>query len=179
MARRGGLGWPLFVLLLVMPILEIFVIILVGQRIGGWRTFGLLVITSLVGAWLVRREWRTAWRSLRSALQSGKMPARELTDAALVLIGGTMLLAPGFVSDVIGLIMILPFTRPLMRPLLQAAVARRLLAGPSFVTSTAQQTHPRSVHGAQGPHGPQPGSTPPPRRSAASDDVIEGEIVDD
>lgn len=167
---RGKIGWILFLMLLVIPVIEVIVIIQVGRTIGGWQTFGLLVLWSLIGAWLVKSQWRTAWRALRTALQTGRMPARELTDAALILIGGTLLLAPGFLTDIMGLFLILPFTRPLARPLLQAAVARRLLDG-TMVGGTTVSTGPTGTPGA----GPMAG----PRRRPAQDDVIEGEIVDD
>lgn len=166
---RGRIGWALFLLLLVVPILEVIVIIMVGRTIGGWQTFGLLVLWSFIGAVLVKSQWRTAWRALRTALQTGRMPARELTDTALVLVGGTLLLAPGFITDVAGLLLILPFTRPLTRPLLQAAVARRLLADGPFAAPFPAGPPSERPH-----HGPDRSG-----RGKASDDVIEGEIVDD
>jgi UPF0716 protein FxsA len=132
MARRGRrVLTTLALALLVVPIAEVLVIIAVGRAIGGWPTFGLLVIESALGAWLVRREGARAWGALRGALSSGRMPAGELADAALVLIGGTLLLTPGFVTDVAGFFFVLPLTRPIARRLLARIVERRLLgAGP-------------------------------------------------
>jgi UPF0716 protein FxsA len=118
-----------FVLLLVVPVLEIAVIVAVGRIIGGWQTLLLLVLESLLGAWLVRREGARAWSALTTALNTGRMPSRELADAALVLVGGTLLLTPGFVTDVVGFFLILPMTRPLARGVLEKVVARRLLGG--------------------------------------------------
>ncbi|KRE63182.1 hypothetical protein ASG78_07635, partial [Nostocoides sp. Soil756] len=120
------LRW-VFVALLVVPLLEVLVIIAVGRAIGGWPTFLLLLLESLLGAWIVRREGARTWSALRDALRSGRMPSRQLADAALVLVGGTLLLAPGFVTDAVGLFLILPATRPLTRRWLEALVARRLL----------------------------------------------------
>jgi UPF0716 protein FxsA len=117
----------LAVALLVVPILEIAVIVEVGRAIGGWPTFILLVLESALGAWLVRREGGRAWRALRQALTTGRMPAGELADAALVLVGGTLLLTPGFVTDVAGFFFVLPVTRPVARRLLTGLVERRLL----------------------------------------------------
>ncbi len=128
-SRRRLWPWVLVLFMVVLPIAEIALIIAIGQAIGGWQTFLLILLWSMVGAWLVRREWSTAWRGLREALRSGAMPARELADAALVLVGGTLLLLPGFITDVLGLLFILPFTRPVARRLLQALVARRLMGG--------------------------------------------------
>jgi UPF0716 protein FxsA len=118
-----------FLLLLVVPVLEIAVIVAVGQVIGGWQTLLLLVLESLLGAWLVRREGARAWSALTTALNTGRMPSRELADGALVLVGGTLLLTPGFLTDIVGFFFILPFTRPLARGVLERAVARRLLGG--------------------------------------------------
>ena len=171
-ARRGRIGWAMFLFFLVMPVIEVIVIIMVGRRIGGWQTLGLLVLWSVVGAWLVKRQWRTAWRGLRTALQTGKMPARELTDAALVLIGGALLFLPGFVTDVLGLLLVLPFTRPLARPLLQAAVARRVLAGSGVAMQATEPTY-----GSRPPHQQQDGRAE--AGNAAGEEIIEGEIVDD
>ncbi len=163
---RGRLGWLLFLLLLVVPIVEITVLIVVGKAIGGWQTFGLLLVWSLLGAWIVKREWRSAWRGLRTALQTGRMPTRELSDAALVLIGGTLLLTPGFVTDFFGLLLILPFTRPLFRGLLQAVIARRVITSSGFA----------GPMGAMGGMAPMGGAA---RRPRTSDDIVEGEIVDE
>jgi len=128
--QRGGRLVPvLVVLLVVVPILEVSVLIAVGRAIGGWQTLALLLVESLLGAWLVRREGARAWAALATALRTGRMPSRELTDAALVLVGGTLLLTPGFVTDVVGFAFVLPFTRPLARGLLVHLVERRLLAG--------------------------------------------------
>ena len=120
---------PLLVAVFVgVPLLEIFVLIQVGQVIGPWWTILLLVADSVLGAWLVRREGARAWRALTTALQSGRMPARELVDGALILVGGTLMLTPGFVTDIFGFLAILPFTRPAARRLLTGVVSRRLLA---------------------------------------------------
>jgi UPF0716 protein FxsA len=118
-----------FVLLLVVPVLEIAAIVAVGRVIGGWQTLALLLVESALGAWLVRREGARAWAALRTALNTGQMPSRQLADAALVLVGGTLLLTPGFLTDIVGFFFILPFTRPVARTLLEAAVAKRLLGG--------------------------------------------------
>ena len=124
--HRTRWGWVVFLALLVVPVAEIAVIIAVGKVIGGWQTIALLLVESAVGAYLVKREGRRSWRALTGALNSGQMPGRELADAALVLIGGTLLLTPGFLTDVAGFFFILPFTRPITRRWLQGVVERRL-----------------------------------------------------
>src|SRR5687767_5494170 len=93
--------------LLVLPILEIYVIIQVGQVIGAGPTIVLLIAESALGAWIVKREGRRAWEALNSSFSTGRLPTRELSDAALVLVGGTLLLTPGFVTDVFGFFFVL------------------------------------------------------------------------
>ncbi|MFG3438764.1 FxsA family protein [Nonomuraea sp. NPDC047897] len=107
----------LFLAFLVVPVLEIWLLIQVGQVIGGWTTVAVLIAVSMLGAWLVRREGRRAWRALQESLQTGRMPDRELADAGIILVGGTLLLTPGFLSDVVGMACLLPVTRPAMRRL--------------------------------------------------------------
>lgn len=131
--------------LLVVPVVEVLVIIAVGRAIGGWPTFGLLVLESSLGAWLVRREGSRAWAGLRSALSTGRMPAGELADAALVLIGGTLLLAPGFVTDVVGLFFVLPLTRPAARRILARAVERRLVGARPWAYRGRERAEPGEV----------------------------------
>ncbi|MBP6523964.1 MAG: FxsA family protein [Dermatophilaceae bacterium] len=141
---------------MIIPIVEIAAIIAVGRVIGGWPTLALLVLESMLGAWIVKREGARTWAALQEALTTGQMPSRQLADAALVLIGGTLLLTPGFVTDIVGFFFILPLTRPITRAWLQAVVAGRLL-GPS----------------GEWPGGPGPSATPRSGRP----DVVEGEVV--
>ena len=157
------LRW-VFLALLVVPMVEIAVIIAVGRTIGGWPTFILLLLESLLGAVIDRREGGRSWVALRDALRSGRMPSRQLADAALVLVGGTLLLTPGFVTDAVGFFVILPFTRPITRRWLEAAVARRLL-GP--------------LGDWPGTPGPGGGAGPSPGQGGGPPDVIQGEVVDD
>ncbi|MEO7448678.1 MAG: FxsA family protein [Humibacillus sp.] len=155
--------------LLLVPILEISVLVAVGHAIGGWPTFLLLLVTSLLGAWLIRREGGRAWRALNQALRDGRMPARELADGVVVLVGGTLLLAPGFVTDVIGLLLVLPFTRTVARGLLQAVLTRHLVARIDL------SSVPGVAGGASWEAQPPSGS----RRSESSDEVVQGEIIDE
>ena len=119
--------WPVLGLLfLITPILEIYVIIQVGQAIGGWQTLVLLLIESALGAWIVKGEGRRTWDALRGAVTSGRLPGRELADAALVLVGGTLLLTPGFVTDIVGFACVLPFSRPAIRRLVTRLILRQI-----------------------------------------------------
>lgn len=174
--RRRRWPWVFVLLLLVVPTLEIAVIIAVGRAIGPWPTLALLILESALGAWLVKREGARTWAALATALNSGRMPSRQLADAALVLVGGTLLLTPGFLTDLVGFFFILPFTRPLARALLETVVTRRLLSATIVTTAFPRPSDSGAAPGS-GPGRPD-GYAGPPRRSAAADDVIEGEIVD-
>ena len=113
--------------LLLVPVVEISLLIAVGHLIGVWPTIALVLVETFLGAYLVKREGLHARTALRTAVNSGQMPAQQLTDAALVLVGGVLLLLPGFLTDLVGLVFLLPFTRPVTRRWLQAMVERQLL----------------------------------------------------
>ncbi|KAB8187158.1 FxsA family protein [Microbispora catharanthi] len=166
----------LFLGFLLVPILEIWILIRVGSAIGGWETVALLIADSILGAWLVRREGRRAWAALRTAIESGRMPDRELTDGALIVAGGALLLAPGFLTDVFGFFMILPFTRPIARRWLSWFLGRRVrsLAARSpyapLFERTAGFDEGAGFGGAGGFGGP---------AGANRGRVVHGEVIDD
>ena len=108
----------LLVLFIVVPIIEIYVIIQVGQAIGALPTIALLIADSIAGSLLMRSQGRTAWRRFQAALAEGRMPGREVLDGVLVIFGGAFLLTPGFCTDVIGALLLLPPTRAIFRRLL-------------------------------------------------------------
>jgi len=153
--RQRRPRWLTFVLvgLVLAPVIEIAVLVMVGKTIGVGYTLLALILLTLLGTWLLRREGSRTWRALREASRSGRMPSREVADGALVLIGGAFLLLPGFVSDVIGLFFVLPFTRVFARRVLEAFVASRVLVRVPF----------------PGGGGPAPGTQ----------GTIRGEVVDD
>jgi UPF0716 protein FxsA len=119
----------LVLLFIVVPIIELFVIIQVGEAIGVLPTIALLIADSILGSMLMRSQGRLAWARFNAALTEGRMPHREVADGALIIFGGALLLTPGFVTDVLGIILLLPPTRALVRNLL----TRRLL--PRIVVS--------------------------------------------
>jgi UPF0716 protein FxsA len=118
----------LLFLFIVVPIAELFVIIQVGQAIGVWWTVAILVADAVLGTVLTRTQGRSAWRRLNGALQAGRIPAREVLDGALVLGGGAFLLAPGFITDIVGIVLLLPPTRAFVRALLVRRFADRMIA---------------------------------------------------
>lgn len=105
----------LLLLFIVVPIIELFVIVQVADGLGVLPTIALLLTISLLGAWLVRREGTSIIPRIREALFSGRMPSNEIADGALIMLGGAFLLTPGFVTDAIGLSLMIPPTRALYR----------------------------------------------------------------
>ena len=118
----------LVVLFIVVPIAELYVLIQIGQAIGILPTIALLILDSILGAALMRSQGRAAWMRFNRALAEGRVPGREVIDGALVIFGGALLLTPGFLSDILGLILLLPPTRALVRTVLCARFAGRIVA---------------------------------------------------
>ena len=116
----------LVVALVVVPLVEIYVLVQVGQVIGPLPTIALLLVMSVIGAWLLRREGARTWRAFTTAVQSGRVPAKEVADGALVILGGALLLTPGFATDLFGLACVLPPSRAVLRRLVTGLVTRRL-----------------------------------------------------
>lgn len=124
-ARRRGWTLALFTVFVVVPILEVWLLVLVGRQIGVLPTVGLLLLSAAVGTWLSKREGVRAWRRLQEAIGRGGVPTHELTDGALVLAGGLLLTLPGFATDLLGLACLVPATRALPRRALLAALDAR------------------------------------------------------
>jgi UPF0716 protein FxsA len=151
---------PLLLLLfIVVPIAELAVIIQVGQEIGVLWTVAILVADSILGSLLMRSQGRAAWRRFNEVLQAGRPPAREVLDGVLVIFGGALLLTPGFLTDILGIVLLIPPTRALVRAVLVRRFAARMIAS--------------ATRGRTGP-GPGPGR---PRADGRPGDV-EGTAVD-
>jgi UPF0716 protein FxsA len=105
----------LAVLFLVVPLVELFVLIQVGQVIGVWNTIGLLIVMSILGGWLMKREGLGVIRRIRASLDAGRVPGTELVDGFLILLGGALMLTPGFVSDALGMLLLVPPVRAVVR----------------------------------------------------------------
>jgi UPF0716 protein FxsA len=122
-------GWPLFlliVLLVAIPIFEVWLLIMVGQQLGLLPTVLILIGEAILGALLMRHEGARAWKALNDAFTQGKVPTGELADAALILVGGVLLMLPGFLTDVLGFVFLLRWTRPIARKIIAFFVARRV-----------------------------------------------------
>ena len=155
----------LLILFIALPIAEIYVIIQVGQWIGILPTLALLIVDGFVGAALARSQGRAAWERFNRALGEGRVPARETFDGAMIILGGALLLAPGFITDVVGFALLFPPTRALMR----ATIAR--LARRRMTLSWTVAGRPADLGGQpRGRPGPPPGYGPRRRQSGRSYD---------
>lgn len=168
--RRGRLQPTRLALLglVLLVLLEVLAVRFVGGLLGALPTLLLLMALSALGLVVISRGGSRAWRALGQALQQGRMPARELADGIVVLVGGLLLVVPGFITALTGLLLVLPLTRPIARTLLEAGIAKRI------VLTTGFPGGPAVTDRQAGPSG-QTGQT----RSTASDEVVEGEIIDD
>jgi len=117
---------PIIVLLIVWPLAELFVAILVANVIGVPLTVLALIAGWPLGAWLMRAEGRAAWRRLAGAVAAGRPPGGEVVDGALILAGGALLIIPGFITDVVGLVLLAP-TRALVRASIERNVRGRMV----------------------------------------------------
>jgi len=165
-------GWPmalLLVLLVTLPTLEVWLLLQVGHRIGIWPTLAILVVEALVGGWLIRREGHRTWQALVSAFRTGRLPTGELADAALVLVGGVLLLLPGFLTDIVGFLFLLPLTRPLPRAAAAFFIARRV--NRSGLATGQPPGRVGEVIPGEAVADPAPGPSTDPR-------VISGEVAD-
>ena len=117
-SRRLEMMFFLLILLfLAVPLAEILVIVEVAQRTGIIETIALLLIVSILGAWLVKSEGMGVIRKIQFQLIQGQIPNKELLDGGLILIAGVLMLTPGFITDVVGLLLLFPLTRPIIRRL--------------------------------------------------------------
>jgi UPF0716 protein FxsA len=142
----------LVALFILVPIAELAVIIQVGQAIGVWWTIAILIADSVLGSLLMRSQGRASWRRFNEAIRGGRVPAREVADGVLVIFGGALLLTPGFLSDIVGLLFLLPPTR---------AVIRRVVLRQAMKRITVSMT-----------------MSAPPRNGGARGDDLEGSAVD-
>jgi UPF0716 protein FxsA len=114
---------PLFI---IIPLVELAVLIQIGKWLGVWDTIWLCIITAILGAFLVKLEGLRVWLKLQVELMQGRMPTNQLIDGVLILVGGIMLLTPGVITDLIGLTLLLPFTRSLYRTWLKRKFEKKI-----------------------------------------------------
>lgn len=151
----------LFLAFIAVPMLEMWILIEVGRVIGGLPTIGLVALTAIIGASMLKRQGLATLTRAQQRMESGQVPATELIEGLLLAVGGALLLTPGFVTDVIGFCCLIPATR---QALAQVVIRRGIVqqASPQGFYQAGPGARPRS-----GPSGYDPDS-----------DIIEGEVVD-
>ena len=175
----------LLVIFILVPIAELYVIIKVGEAIGLVPTLLLLLLDAVLGSMLLRHQGRAAWIRFNRALAEGRLPHKEVFDGVLVIMGGALLLTPGFLTDILGLIFLIPPTRALVRRISGRFVLRRLALGETVWSFRTGRRPPGPRPAPGGPSGsrPQPGPENPfsweeppvpPRRTGSRPDDIEG-----
>jgi UPF0716 protein FxsA len=142
----------LIAIFVIVPLAELYVIFkVVGPALGPALTIALLAADSLAGAWLMKSQGRTVWRRFNETLAAGRIPHREIVDGVLIIFGGAFLITPGFITDILGFLLLIPPTRSLFRRSLQrrlevravGSVGRRYQRGPGdYVDGTATEHEP-------------------------------------
>jgi UPF0716 protein FxsA len=142
----------LIVLFIVVPIAELYVIVQIGELIGLWPTLALLLADALLGSLLLRHQGRGAWRRFNEAIAQRRFPGKEVADGLLIAIGGTLLLTPGFLTDIVGAVFLIPPTRALVRRLMRGWATRRFVivrapAGDAHRAASGPQSWPSGSSG--------------------------------
>lgn len=136
----------LFLLFVLVPALELFLLIKIGAIIGAGNTFILILVTGAIGSYMAKTQGLSTWKNLNSKMSSGQMPGKELIDGAIILVAGALLLTPGVLTDVVGFLGLIPLTRGLLRGTL-LSFAKRIPSvnvgmrfGSTFSQSTESET---------------------------------------
>ena len=169
----------IFFLFVAVPIIEIFVLIKVGSSIGALATIGIVILTAIIGTWMLRAQGLSTLNKARLRLSGGQIPAFELMEGMALGVGGALLLTPGFVTDTIGFFCLIPFTR---RLLINALSKRVSIGAGGFTTGSSQNHGSSSQYGSgttgSGTAGSTTGtSSTGTRQSKIDGDVIEGEYT--
>lgn len=115
--------------IIAMPVVEIIVLLLSGNLIGFWPTLFLIVATGLIGAYLAKRQGMETWKKAQEQIRYGMMPGNEIIDGICIFIGAALLLSPGLISDIMGLILVFPPTRNLLKPMVIRFIMNRMNKG--------------------------------------------------
>jgi UPF0716 protein FxsA len=163
------LPWAGLVLLLLAAV-EIAIFIVVGKAIGvGW-TILLILATSLVGGWALKQLGPRSWRALQADVREGRPPGNAAAEGLLALVGGILLVIPGFLTDLVGAVLLIPLVRRGIRGVVSSRVTTRM---PPEVANTL--FGPRRVRARAGSN---PAAGPPPPPGSVDSPPIEGEIID-
>jgi UPF0716 protein FxsA len=154
----------LIALFILVPIAELYVIIQLGGAIGIVPTLLLLIVDSVIGSLLMRSQGRSAWVAFNRAMAESRVPGKEIVDGVLIIFGGALLLTPGFLTDIVGLFLLIPPTRAIVRSFARRFVVGRFAIGPRAATWGYGQVRDRRARRPGPGRGPQPSPGPPPRR---------------
>lgn len=116
-------------LFIVLPFVELSLLLEIGSRIGAWNTIGVVVATGIVGGYLAKREGLLVWRRFQSKLATGGLPGDEIVDGVIVLAAGALLITPGVITDVVGLLGLFPPTRFLIKQQLRKRITLHASVG--------------------------------------------------
>lgn len=166
----------LLLLFTVVPVVELYLLITIGQHLGPALTIGLVLVTGLLGASLARREGARVLRNWQEAMAHGEMPKEGVVSSLLVLVGGVLLVTPGVVTDVTGLLLLVPWSRRRVAEVVRRRLEHRLQVR-SFVPDPSVFAH---VEGAEPGPGPQPRSPPgSPPGPVIDVDAVEADATED
>jgi UPF0716 protein FxsA len=180
----------LLLIFIVVPIAELYVIIQVGEAIGALPTVLILLADAILGSMLLRHQGRAAWIRFNRALAEGRLPHKEVFDGVLIIFGGALLITPGFLTDILGLILLIPPTRAAVRAIASRTVRRRVALGGGATMWTFGRSEGPPRRGPRRPAAGGPGEPPrepgpdqgfgwvdppvPPSRGGSRPDDIEG-----
>ena len=143
----GFISW----LFILFPLAEVYLLIRVGSRIGFWDTVFLLILSAILGAYLAKVQGKIALQRIQSCLMEGRLPTKEMVDGVLIFVGGILFLLPGFISDILGMLLIFPPTRFLVRELVLMRMRDRISKGEqTAVRKGKTESSPRKTVGRDG-----------------------------
>ncbi len=168
------MGSRLFLLFVIVPFVELVLLIRVGEWIGFWPTVGLIVLTGLLGSTMARLEGLSVWQRLQDQLQKGGIPGKELMDGVIILVAGALLLTPGVLTDVVGLLGLFPPSRALIRSQLRKRFSAGVQQGSIRFSVFGQDpfAHPTSMH--QGTSTPYSTANPSDKRDISN--IVEANV---
>ncbi|WP_309894689.1 FxsA family protein [Archangium sp.] len=160
----------------VLPFIELYLLLAIGREVGFWPTVGTVLLTGLIGAYLAKKEGLRVLRRWQESLAQGRMPEEGLLGGVLVLVGGVLLVSPGVITDVLGLVLLFPPTRRVVAAVVRRRLEKRVAAGTLRVTTM-------NMGGMGGPFGARPqddGARPSrPRIERRPGDEVDAEFTED
>ena len=179
----------LFLLFAILPIVEIALLINVGEIVGGWNTVAIVIVTAFIGAHLVRQQGINTLATAQNKMRAGEMPGQEMAEGLLLLVAGVLLVTPGFITDGIGFLLSMPLTRPLIAKSLVKQFGHKIIVsqtggspfqGQTFYQQSSFHQEHQANEQARGQQEYQPGGNRSPfsdmPNSKGPNEVIEGEF---